>query len=571
MRILTKKFISLFAVFALVFGILMPNIGVVETKAADGVYDSKTIDLYESSYYNYCKNHFGGSLKTSITVDSNASDKPSVEKSASGKLCYTEDGTLAFKFEINDKTCKLSLVSYGGGASTVDLRIPDSVVIHYLVSSENNSEAKTTTFTAGQSDSIYITSIGNAFSGSNYTNNNTNTFVNVTVPERVTTLDNGAFQDNTKLKSVKFEGGIQTMGNGVFSKCINLTTLDLRNLYTAMNTIPDNTFYQCSQLENIAIPDTILNIGSSAFYQCDKIDYLILSDNIKSIGNNAFAMCTNLRYIYVTSTYQDWSSIVSSNETQKIITTKSVAINKDMNSLTSVSGLYGGTYYVHSGIDMDSCTITLDGDEIDVTEYTNPSTKIKGYKFDLDDKGTYKIKGEDVAGNKINTSLKYQYDKEDKVIPVVTYNNKTVKAALYSNQYKTLKIKDADTGLKYVKVGNKKVTTKKKTYTTTIKADGRYKVTAMDKAGNKTSVLVVVDTQVPKVTGVKQGARVQRAYINYSDKGSGIASCKVDGVERYSSENPTATSLEVSNSGTHTLVVKDKAGNKTTIRFTVQN
>ena len=574
MKAVVKRFAALMLCMVMVLAGITWQ-GVVDVKADDTMsglaYMSTTWDLYESSYYQYCNTKLGGNLVSSFSVSNDESSKPNVMDNPSGHDFYTPDGKMVVRFDLDGGACKLSSVAYSGAASTLDIRIPDSVTFHFV--GEQKSQDEQTAMTVHATDPIYVTNIGSTFSGSNYITKNTNTFLNLVIPERVTTLEGNAFASNTKLKSVVFEGAIQTMGGGVFSGCNNLTTLDLTNLYTAMNTIPENSFYQCSSLENIAIPNTILNIGSNAFYQCDKIDYLVLTDNIKSIGSGAFAMCSNLRYIYVTSDYQDWNSIVDSTEVGKIVTTKTVAVNKDMNSLSSVGGLYGGRYYVHSGIDMQECTVKVNGNKVSTTVYTNPKTKVKGYSFKCGSKGTYKISGKDVAGNKINVSLRYTSNTEDKTAPVITYAGKVIKGEKYVNTKSKLKFADNGSGLRLVKYGSKKETfSGRKGYSTTLTKDGKYKLKAVDMSGNTLEATLYLDTVAPKVIGIKTG-KAYKSFVRYTIKDAkGIKSYRYDGVEKLSAEEIGTKEklLEVYDVGVHTIIITDLAGNKTVVTFQIR-
>ncbi len=62
--------------------------------------------------------------------------------------------------------------------------------------------------------------------------------------------------------------------------------------------IGDRAFYQCYQLKNVTIPDTIEKIGRLAFAQCNFSEFVI-PDSVTEIGGGAFGLCQSLTEITV--------------------------------------------------------------------------------------------------------------------------------------------------------------------------------------------------------------------------------------------------------------------------------
>ena len=52
--------------------------------------------------------------------------------------------------------------------------------------------------------------------------------------------------------------------------------------------IGENTFYRCTNLTNIAIPDSVTSIGTDAFYDCSNLESITIPDSVTSIGADAF-------------------------------------------------------------------------------------------------------------------------------------------------------------------------------------------------------------------------------------------------------------------------------------------
>ena len=89
--------------------------------------------------------------------------------------------------------------------------------------------------------------------------------------------------------------------------------------------IPNEMFYDCTELESVVFPDNLTLIGEAAFWDCvslrevnfpqslrsiqadgflgcKSIKSIILPDGFESIGDTAFAGCTSATEIYIPST-----------------------------------------------------------------------------------------------------------------------------------------------------------------------------------------------------------------------------------------------------------------------------
>lgn len=103
-----------------------------------------------------------------------------------------------------------------------------------------------------------------------------------TVPNGVTSIDNGAFSYCPKLISLTIPYGVTSIGYSAFSSC--------------------------TSLESIIIPDSVINIGDGAFDSCTSLASVTIPNGVTSIGSAPFSTCTNLTTIVVGADNKAYSS-----------------------------------------------------------------------------------------------------------------------------------------------------------------------------------------------------------------------------------------------------------------------
>ncbi len=97
----------------------------------------------------------------------------------------------------------------------------------------------------------------------------------------------------------KYENLYYTKSNGeiTITDCIESTTIitipDKIDGYP-VTSIGNNAFYNCSELTDITIPNTVEFIGSSAFYKCEKLTQVTIPGGVTIIWDHAFAYCNSL-------------------------------------------------------------------------------------------------------------------------------------------------------------------------------------------------------------------------------------------------------------------------------------
>ena len=85
-----------------------------------------------------------------------------------------------------------------------------------------------------------------------------------------------------KFESVTIGSNVGSFGETVFYKCSNL-----KNVYFAddsvITSLPTGTFYGCSSLESLAIPNSVTSVGSSAFDGCSSMRKVYIPSSVKTM------------------------------------------------------------------------------------------------------------------------------------------------------------------------------------------------------------------------------------------------------------------------------------------------
>ena len=97
--------------------------------------------------------------------------------------------------------------------------------------------------------------------------------------------------ENVSVPSTYNNLPIVGIGDGTFYNCSFLISIDIPDSVTS---IGESAFYGCSSLTSIDIPNSVITIGSRAFYECSSLKSIVLSDNLTTIDELTFAGCSSL-------------------------------------------------------------------------------------------------------------------------------------------------------------------------------------------------------------------------------------------------------------------------------------
>lgn len=121
-------------------------------------------------------------------------------------------------------------------------------------------------------------------------------FTEITVPDSVTLLGEGAFIGCAYLTTVTLGAGITVLPGSTFGGCRSLTSVTLP---AGLTKIERMVFGYCQALTEITLPDSVTEIGRDAFSSCQSLASVRLGSGLGKIDDRAFADCTRLAEITI--------------------------------------------------------------------------------------------------------------------------------------------------------------------------------------------------------------------------------------------------------------------------------
>ncbi len=144
--------------------------------------------------------------------------------------------------------------------------------------------------------------------------------ISVVIPASVTEIDDDAFKKCENLRSVTFlhdDDDTITFGSGAFESCSKLLSVEFNMNVEGLG---KGTFYWCTSLERVVLPDNVTDLGSafhyclslkeinipksvkrvSGFYACKSLESIEIPEGVEVVGD--FGLCSNLKSIVLPDT-----------------------------------------------------------------------------------------------------------------------------------------------------------------------------------------------------------------------------------------------------------------------------
>ena len=128
----------------------------------------------------------------------------------------------------------------------------------------------------------------------------------ITIPNSVTYIGFTAFKDCSSLTSIAIPNSVTKIDDYAFDGCLRLTSIIISDSVTE---IGNYIFRNCSSLTSIEISNSTISIGVRAFHNCYNLALITIPNSVTSIGQNAFYNCERLATINYTGTIEEWNAI----------------------------------------------------------------------------------------------------------------------------------------------------------------------------------------------------------------------------------------------------------------------
>ena len=189
----------------------------------------------------------------------------------------------------------------------------------------------------------------------------------IIIPNRVTTISDGAFSNCSLITSVILPNGLTRIGNAVF--------------------------YDCTGLTSITIPNCVTSIGQWAFYGCSNLKNVIIGSSVKVLEEGAFSGCSSIKTI---TCYSMRPPTVNNRALEGL----------DYSTIVYVPADYLNTYKMHDAWGLydvrplGATTTTTDALQVTPTETTAAVTWPA-----VDNAATYELVIRDKSGNVVCTLI----------------------------------------------------------------------------------------------------------------------------------------------------------------------
>ena len=121
------------------------------------------------------------------------------------------------------------------------------------------------------------------------------------VKEGTRIICNHAFAD-CSLSNIAIPDSVTDIGDYAFEYCCSLSNMVIPNSVTS---IGDYAFYGCRSLSNIVIPDSVTKIGDYTFSVCSSLSKIVIPNSVTKIGDYAFSDCSSLSKIVIPNSVTD--------------------------------------------------------------------------------------------------------------------------------------------------------------------------------------------------------------------------------------------------------------------------
>lgn len=128
------------------------------------------------------------------------------------------------------------------------------------------------------------------------------------VPQGVTLISGRAFADCIYLEDIYIPESVVEIGQGAFRECHGLTNVTFAEK-SKLEIINGSTFFGCVSLEYIYLPDSVKELWSGVFWGCSSLKEINMGENVKYFGQHLLHQCYALEKIVFRGSMSQWNRI----------------------------------------------------------------------------------------------------------------------------------------------------------------------------------------------------------------------------------------------------------------------
>ena len=122
----------------------------------------------------------------------------------------------------------------------------------------------------------------------------------ISIPDSVIKIGRMAFEDTSYYQTESnWENDVLYIGNHLVSIRDSYTFSGFCDVREGTVSIADYTFFNCSGLTGISIPDSVVSIGENVFGECDSLISVVIPDSVLYLGSGIFSYCNNLQNVTI--------------------------------------------------------------------------------------------------------------------------------------------------------------------------------------------------------------------------------------------------------------------------------
>ena len=138
--------------------------------------------------------------------------------------------------------------------------------------------------------------------------NNCNLLTSITIPDKVTTIEAETFQNCSNITSVTISANVAKIKKSAFLGCTKLTSVNISNLSAWLKidfqSDYSNPLYYAKKLylngslvTDLIVPDSFKQINAFLFRNCTSLKSILIPNSITDIETSAFEGCTELKTV----------------------------------------------------------------------------------------------------------------------------------------------------------------------------------------------------------------------------------------------------------------------------------